>query len=370
MSSLRTFQNAEPTPPAASRSLPIKTRKWLRRSVIGFGISAVLYFVAALVLTFWPEPKFTTDPDIALARALETEEVREEVHAYEEVRFTMRDGVELFGRRFAADSDTTVLFVHGVASESSGLNQTAGMMRAAGPVEVITFDLRGHGESGGRTWDIDYIGQYEDDLADVVAQIRASRPAGKVVLAGHSMGGGIALRYALLTDAPHVDAYLLFAPNLGISSPTTRTESTEDAEQDIEQMLKINIPRLIGLSMLNTVRVTGLNGLPTMIFNLPPEFPVRAYSFRAMATTGPDDHAEVLAAVNVPLLVLVGSDDEAFLGEQYEPVVAAHSDGEVVLVDGETHSGILLSEEAMEAVREWLSTAELAVAGPSDSGSG
>lgn len=340
----------------------MKTRKWLRWSVIGFGISAVIYFGAALVLTYWPEPEFTTDPEIALARALETTGVQEEVYAYEEVRFTMRDGVELFGRRFAADSDTTVLFVHGVAGDSSGHNQTAGMIRAAGPVEVIALDLRGHGESGERLWDIDYIGQYEDDLADVIAEIRASNPAGRIILAGHSMGGGIALRYALLTDAPDVDAYLLFAPNLGVNSPTSRTESTEDADPELEPLLKINIPRLIGLSMLTTVRVTGLNGLPTMIFNLPPESPARGYSFRAMATTGPDDHEESLAAASVPLLVLVGSDDEAFHGEQYEPVVAAHSDGEVVLVDGETHNSILRSEEAMESVREWLVTAGLAVA--------
>ena len=334
----------------------------MRRSVVGLGIIAALYFAAAFVLTFWPEPEFTTDAEIALARVLETRAVQEEAHAYEEVLFTMRDGVELFGRRFAVDSDTTVLFVHGVASDSSGLNQTAGMIRAAGPVEVITLDLRGHGESGGRPWDIDYIGQYEDDLADVVAQIRASRPAGRVILAGHSMGGGIALRYALLTDAPRLDAYLLFAPYLGLRSPTSRTESSEDAVPDFEPIIKIHIPRLIGLRMLNTVRVTGLNSLPTLIFNLPPEIPMRAYSFRAITTIGPDDYAVALAAVSVPFLVLVGSDDEAFHGDQYEPVITAHSDGEVVLVDGETHDGILRNQEAMEAVREWLATAELAIA--------
>lgn len=336
----------------------MKNRKWLRRSVVGFGISAILYFSAALVLTFWPEPEFVTDPEIALARANETTALQKVVYAYEEVRFTMRDGVELFGRRFATDSDTTVVFVHGVASESSGHNQTAGMIRAAGSVEVIALDLRGHGESGGRLWDIDYIGQYEDDLADVVAHIRASTPDGRVILAGHSMGGGIALRFALLTDAPTVDAYLLFAPNLGVRSATARTESSGDTDPDVEPPLKINIPRLIGLSMLTTVRITWLNGLPTMIFNLPPEFPTPGYSFRAMATTGTDDHAVALAAVSVPLLVIVGSDDEAFRGEQYEPVITAHSEGEVVLVDGETHDSILRSEEAMEAVREWLVTAE------------
>ncbi|MCB0215035.1 MAG: alpha/beta hydrolase [Chloroflexi bacterium] len=338
----------------------MRTRKWLRRIGAVVGGLVILYFVAALALTFWPEPTFATDPEVALARISESEDVQEEPQAYEEARFTMRDDVELFGRRFAADADTTVLFVHGVASESSKLNQTAGLIRAAGPVEVVALDLRGHGASGGRPWDIDYIGQYESDLADVVAEIRASKPAGKIVLAGHSMGGGIALRYALLPDAPHVDAYLLFAPNLGINSPTARTEPAEAADPDVEATLKLHVPRILGLALLNAVGVTGLNGLPTMIFNLPPELPMRAYSFRAMATTSPDDHAVALAAVSEPLLVLVGSNDEAFHGEQYGPVVTAHSDGDVEIVDGETHDGILRNEAAMAAVREWLATLESA----------
>ncbi len=91
-----------------------------------------------------------------------------------------------------------------------------------------------------------------------------------------------------------------------------------------------------------------------MIFNLPPEFPTPGYSFRAMATTGTDDHALALAAVEVPLFVIVGSDDEAFIGEQYVPVITAHSDGIVVLVNGETHDGILHSKEAMDAIKDWL----------------
>ena len=49
----------------------MKSHKWLRPSGVVFGISAVPYFVATLVLTCWPEPEFTTDPEIAFARVLE-----------------------------------------------------------------------------------------------------------------------------------------------------------------------------------------------------------------------------------------------------------------------------------------------------------
>lgn len=59
--------------------------------------------------------------------------------------------------------------------------------------EVFAIDLRGHGKSDGKDGDVDYINQYADDLADIVSAIRKQKPKGKIIIAGHSMGGGVAL---------------------------------------------------------------------------------------------------------------------------------------------------------------------------------
>ena len=88
---------------------------------------------------------------------------------------------------------------------------------------------------------MDYIGQYEDDLADVVTQVKFQKPNEKIIIAGHSMGGGISLRYAMRNDFPEVDGYLLVAPTIGHNNPTMRTAPL-NADETAEPFLN-RVPR-------------------------------------------------------------------------------------------------------------------------------
>ena len=245
----------------------------------------------------------------------------------------MRDGAELHSQQLVEDSNTTIVFIHGVLSSSFLHNKSSGMLRTAGAAEVIAIDLRGHGQSSGKPGDIDYIGQYEDDIAEVIAEIRARKPDVKVILAGHSMGGGIALRYAMKDEMPSVDGYLLFAPKLGSNSPTERTEMTEETAK----VFKIHLPRIIGLILLNTSGIKSFNHLNVLFFNFPPDFPIREYSFRAMAGMMPADYKVALEAVDKPLMAVIGSNDETLLAEHFEAAISEYSNGEVKIIKGENH---------------------------------
>ncbi len=171
-----------------------------------------------------------------------------------------------------------------------------------------------------------------------------------MILAGHSMGGGIALRYAADPSLPVVDGYLLLAPYLGWESPTTRKQPTASGGQDF---LQIHLPRILGLKALNAVGINVFNGLRTQFFNLPPELPHRSYSYRASESMAPEDVGDALVAVRAPLEVIVGSDDEAFLAAEYEPLIARYSKGQVVTIGGATHNGMTRDPRTMTAVREW-----------------
>lgn len=320
------------------------------KTLVALAALAGAVFTAAFVMILWSDPEFTAPLEPSPEDLKEMAASFEQPYPAVKRSFRMRDGTTLSSQYLAADSNTTIVLVHGVLSSSFPLNRTSGLLHEAAAAEVVAIDLRGHGASGGRPGDTDYIGQYEDDLADVIREIRATRPGGKVILAGHSMGGGIALRYALLPGAPPVEGYLLLAPHFGPKSPTTPTETSEAGARFVQ----LHIPRILGLFVMNSAGITAFNGLRTLFFNLPPEAPLRSYTYRAMAGSAPDDHRPALAAVRVPLLVIVGSRDEAFKADQYEAAVRSHSRGTVTIVPDATHDGILRDPRTMAAVAAWV----------------
>jgi alpha-beta hydrolase superfamily lysophospholipase len=143
---------------------------FLRIALISTAVSAIVYFGAALIMAFLPAPTFTVDPFPVFPRA--------DVE-FTPQQYTMRDGETLFARQFPAESDTTILLVHGVTSDSAAFNVSALQLQEVSGAEVVAIDLRGHGQSGGTVGDVDYIGQYQDDVADVIAAIQAEKPNGR-----------------------------------------------------------------------------------------------------------------------------------------------------------------------------------------------
>lgn len=127
-----------------------------------------------------------------------------------------RDGhVQL--RRYwpAAQARAVVVLIHGI-SEHSGRYEHVGRFLADRGFDVVAIDLRGFGESGGRRAYVDSFDDYFDDVEDQLAEVRALGVP--VVLLGHSMGGLIALSYAL-SARPGPDLLALSAPALGANVP-------------------------------------------------------------------------------------------------------------------------------------------------------
>ncbi len=275
----------------------------------------------------------------------------EQVYQNSPRKYSMRDGKQLFSYVYRKESDTTIILLHGVLSGAYMMNKTAGLLQEAAQSEVIALDFRGHGQSEGTPGDVEYINQYVDDLEDVVSAIKREKPNQIILLAGHSMGGGIILRYAMENDAPEVDGYLLFAPHLGANTPTLKEEKLEAGQ---EPFVKLHINRIIGLKMMNVIGETKYNDLPVMFFNLPETMPITKYSYRANESMSPSDYKEGLNAINKPLLVLVGSNDEAFDASKYISAITENSNGEVYIVEDETHNGIRHNEKSMELISKWV----------------
>lgn len=266
---------------------------------------------------------------------------------------SMRDGYPLQVRRYASDAADAplVVLVHG--SGWHGL-QFDGLAKALSPhADVVVPDLRGHGAKPGRRGDIDYIAQFEDDLADLIAA--SVKPGQKTVLAGHSSGGGLVTRFAGGAHGSLLEGAVLMAPFLKHNAPMTRENSGGWAH--------VMTRRIIGLSMLNTFGIKALNGLKIIQFQMPQQVmdgplgdtATTAYSFRLNTGFAPrGDYLKDVAALP-DFVLIVGSKDEAFVANLYEPTLSEVTDkGRYVVVPDVNHLDIVTAPQTAQIIGGFL----------------
>jgi alpha-beta hydrolase superfamily lysophospholipase len=107
-----------------------------------------------------------------------------------------------------------IALVHGFAEHQGRYQVLVNELLAAG-YACHTFDLRGHGESGGPRGHVSSFALYRDDLRlflETVTTAGTGSPVPTVLLA-HSLGGLIALDFLLHRPAP-VEALILSSPFL------------------------------------------------------------------------------------------------------------------------------------------------------------
>ncbi len=218
-------------------------------------------------------------------------------------RLVGRDGVELalYRLRPAGRPEGALIIVHGYAEHATRHIDLARTAQEVG-YDVFAPDLRGHGESPGVRGSVPGFGPSLADLHELFRLTRATDPELPVLLFGHSMGGAIALRYAL--DHPtEVTA-------LALSSPFLKDAATRPAW----------LNRLAGViaRLLPNLPVASLD--PAFISRDPEQVEryrsdplvyhggVRANAGHAMIEQGEALRARAHELV-VPTLVIVGTSD-------------------------------------------------------------
>lgn len=310
-------------------------------------ISVVIYLgiAAVLILTGKPEK-----PHMAQRAPAFNELFFDYSNLPELKSFTAGDGTRLKYRHYPSESDKIVILLHGSGWHSRYFLPLAEFISSESLAQVYTPDLRGHGRTPKIRGDVDYIGQFEDDLADFIAMVRKDNPNAMLIIGGHSSGGGLAIRFAGSRYGHKGDAYLLLAPFLKYNAPTTRPDSGGWA--------KPYTGRIIGLVMLNNVGIRWFNDLTVMAFNMPEEVrdgtETLSYSYRLTTAYAPHDYEKDLRAITQPLLVVAGTKDEAMIYCQYEPVISRYTAVQVMLLQDVTHMGVVVSPEIGPVVKEWL----------------
>lgn len=263
-------------------------------------------------------------------------------------RLEARDGAAIAYRVYpAGDASAVALLLHGSSADGRSLHPLAKAL-AGGGVSAYALDIRGHGASG-RRGDVDHIGQPAEDVADMLAYIATQHPGLPVTLLGFSSGGGLALNAAGQDHADGIAKLILVSPMLGVDQPSS-TEPNPNAGAG--RWARPDIPRIIGLSILNGFGVHALDGLPVITFATggDPQL-VAHYSHRLLLSMNPQDAPALLRAVTAPVTLLAGEKDEVFTARAYADTMhAARPQAEVTLLPGLGHIDMTLEPAAFAAI--------------------
>ena len=107
------------------------------------------------------------------------------------------DGPRLFVRQWdAPQPKATCLVIHGLGEHGGRYEALARDLNQRG-FSVWAMDHRGHGRSEGRRGDCQSIGEFTADMNLWVEKVRQAAPTQPRIMIGHSLGGLLALRYAV-----------------------------------------------------------------------------------------------------------------------------------------------------------------------------
>lgn len=315
-------------------------------------ISAIIYFLIAfgLILSQQPADVLSGETIDFSSQSDSTSPDPAPLQTYQ-----ARDGTPLGYRHYEGGSPDAPLlvFIHGSGWHGAVYDGLARTIAQKAGIEVALPDLRGHGPSPQTRGDVAYIGQLEDDIADLVSALR--KPGQQLLLGGHSSGGGLAIRYAGGQHGNTLAGAVLLAPYLKYDAPTMRSNSGGWARPLTR--------RVIGLSMLNAVGIKALNHLTAIQFNFPSEVlngpqgktATASYSYRMNTSYAPrSDYLADIAALP-PFLLVAGAEDEAFIASAYEPLMkTVNSNGQYQLLDGQSHLGVISDDRTAGLIADYL----------------
>ena len=211
-------------------------------------------------------------------------------------------GLEIFWRAWLPDGDASavVVIAHGAGEHSGRYTHVAQRLLDEG-YAVYAIEHRGHGRSQGPRALIDRIEHAVADLDKLVALAADAHPGAPVFLLGHSMGGTIALSYAL--------AHQQRLAGLVLSGPLAALEAVPAPMRLTARTLSAVAPRtpLIAIDASLVSRdpaVVGDYQSDPLVHH--GKLPARTVVELADAI---EAFPEAVGAITVPTLIMYGTDD-------------------------------------------------------------
>ena len=261
--------------------------------------------------------------------------------------FTGAGGVEIAWQSWLPGRPprAAVVIAHGVSEHSDRYTHVAARLVGAG-YAVYALDHRGHGRSGGKRAVIDRMAHAVADVGTLIGVVHEEHPGVRVFLLGHSMGGGIALDYAL-HHQERIDGLVL-------SAPAAALDAASPLELAAGRVLSAIAPT-VGVfdvdaeAISRDPEVVRIYDQDPMVFHK--KLPARTVSELAGVIQTFPDRAPSLG---LPLLVMLGTADELVPPAAGRMVHerAGSQDKQLIEYDGLVHE--ILNEPEQDRVMDDL----------------
>lgn len=231
-----------------------------------------------------------------------------DVFNYSEQRL---DGLyfRLYGEE-ACQENIVIVYHGGGVNSSAGYDIFAKQLVAQGSTGVCLVDIRGHGCSEGRRGRVKVSQQIWQDVDRILQHLADIFPHAKRHLLGHSSGGGMLINYfTRYRPQQTASSLVLLAPELGPFAPPELHRVSEMPFAQVKQWPFV-LNALSGGYIFSDYPAVQLN-FPPDIQKQYPEF-VSVYSVSMANALTPRYPQRQLAALPLPVTLLVGENDELF----------------------------------------------------------
>jgi alpha-beta hydrolase superfamily lysophospholipase len=221
---------------------------------------------------------------------------------HKEGQFTGAKGLEIYWQSWqdAVPMRAVVVISHG-AGEHSGRYRRVAVALAAIGYPVYALDHRGHGRSEGRRALVDRLDNAAADLDMLIDLARREQPDVPLFLLGHSLGGTIALRYALVHQ-DKLDGLILSGPVAVIDLPPAPLRLAANALSAVAPWMPA-----LGVDPAVVSRDPGeVEAYRTDPLVHHGKLPVRTVAEIAAAT---EAFPEQVGSLTLPILLVHGSED-------------------------------------------------------------
>jgi acylglycerol lipase len=222
---------------------------------------------------------------------------------HREESFQGAGGLEIYSQAWLPETEprAALVIVHGAGEHSGRYPHVAARLVAEG-YAVHALDHRGHGRSAGSRALVDRMQNAVTDLDTLVGRVGARQPDVPIFMLGHSMGGTVALSYAL-AQQDHLAGLILSAPLAALEAASP-------------------VVRIVGKLLSAVAPKTGLIAVDPSLVSRDPAV-VSAYESDALVHHGKlpartlaelavaiESFPNAVGTISLPTLILYGTADE------------------------------------------------------------